>query len=122
MEENIHAARARKHSRYRDKSEHEESLFDQIEGNEWTPILMPIEVGARGMVSYSVNRYLRKLGYTPSQTNAITKRLSVVAAKCSYAIYRSHKVKEWISSPLVETKPLPHNHGYPSLGLTQSTL
>ena len=112
MEENIHDARARKHSRYRDKSEYGESLVDQIEGNEWTPILMPIEVGARGMVSYSVNRCLRKLGYTPSQTKAITQRLSVlVVAKCSYAIYRSHKVKEWLSNPLVETKPLPHNHG-----------
>jgi hypothetical protein len=111
MEENILAARATKHSRYRDDSKHGESLIDQIKGNEWTPILMPIEVGARGMVSYSVNRCLQKLGYSPSQTKAITRRLSLVAAKCSYAIYRSRTVKEWKSSLLVETKPLPHNHG-----------
>ena len=111
MEENILTARATKHSRYRDDSKHGESLIDQIKGNEWTPILMPIEVGARGMVSYSVNRCLQKLGYSPSQTKAITRRLSLVAAKCSYAIYRSRTVKEWKSSLLVETKPLPHNHG-----------
>ena len=72
---------------------------------------MPIEVGARGMVSYSVNRCLQKLGYSPSQTKAITRRLSLVAAKCSYAIYRSRTststVKEWKSSLLVEIKPNP---------------
>lgn len=105
MEENVLDARKRKNARYRDNSSHHaESLVDQIEGNDWSSTLFTIEVCCRGMVSNSVIRCLRKLGFTRTQTKKLTNRLSSVVAGCSFAIYRCHKVKTWQSKPLVETK------------------
>ena len=102
MEENIMDARTRKNARYGGDSQNQESLIDQIKGNEWSPVLLTIEVGARGMVSRSVIRTMHKLGFARSNTKTIYKKLSRVVASCSFAIFRCQKVKEWQSKPLVE--------------------
>ena len=56
---------------------------------------MTVEVGARGLVGSSTHRAFVTLGLSSRQANALCKRLSVVVARCSYAIYLAHNSKEW---------------------------
>jgi len=94
VEENILDARAYKINRYSE-------LKSQIEDNGWTCHLRSIECGARGMVSFSVHRCLRALGFSYPQSKALCFKLSSCVARCSFAIYRSCAVKNWTNLPLV---------------------
>ena len=94
VEENILDARAYKTSRYN-------KLKSQIEDNGWTCHLRPIECGARGMVSFSVHRCFRALGFSHPQSKSLCFKLSSCVARCSFAIYRSCAVKNWTNLPLV---------------------
>lgn len=83
-EENINAASARKKSRYA-------ALEDLIKSNSWSVETIPVEVGCRGFVAFSMRNCLRHLGFSHSEVSQICKCLSLVAARCSYAIYLAHE-------------------------------
>ena len=87
-EENITDARARKEIKYT-------PLRDQIQDNNWTCHLRTIEVGARGFVSSSVPRCLRQLGFSHSKSKELSRKVSIAAARCSFAIYKCFKVRKW---------------------------
>ena len=87
-EENIADARARKEIKYT-------PLRDQIQDNNWTCHLRTIEVGARGFVSSSVPRCLRQLGFSHSKSKELSRKVSIAAARCSFAIYKCFKVRKW---------------------------
>lgn len=93
-EENIADARLRKRTKYT-------PLKDQIEDNKWSCHLMTIEVGARGLVSGSIPRALRRLGFCNSEIRSVVRNVSISAARCSFAIYRSSTVRTWSWNPLV---------------------
>jgi len=56
---------------------------------------MTIEVGARGFVGKSLWNCLGKLGFSHSASTKICKSVSLIAAKCSYAIYLASKSRSW---------------------------
>ena len=71
--------------------------------NPWTALLFTIEVGARGFVGYSLTSFLRKLGLSSRKTRSSCKRISLIAAKCSYGIYLMHSNLNWDAKrPLLE--------------------
>ena len=69
-------------------------LRESIRSARWTPVLMTIEVGARGFVAHSVRRCFKKLGM-PKRVGSLIKALSRVASRCSHAIYLSRATKVW---------------------------
>ena len=74
-----------------------------IRENDWTPHLFTIEVGARGFVAKSTIRMFRSLGLSHNTTSKCAKDLSVIAAKCSHAIYVARKCVHWGSKkPLLQ--------------------
>ena len=105
-EEGILAAQARKEAKYND------NLVPGIVGQEWTPVLMTIEVGARGYVAKSLRYCLSKLGISRRECRSLTKALSRVVAKCSYTILQSHAHENWESGrPLLRPEPTEvHEH------------
>jgi hypothetical protein len=94
-EENIADARLRKEIKYT-------PLKDQIVENDWQCHLYTIEVGARGFVSGSVPRLLRRLGFTNSNIRDLVRRISISASRCSFAIFKSYKVRKWRWVPPVK--------------------
>jgi hypothetical protein len=82
------AAQARKEAKYA-------PLVQHIKDNDWTPHLYTIEVGARGFVGRSVRQCMSKLGLGRNVKSALLKSLSLVAAKCSYAIYLAYANRTW---------------------------
>ena len=105
-EEGILPAQARKEAKYND------DLVPGISGQEWTSILMTIEVGARGYVAKSVRRCLYNLGVPRRDTQRLIHTLSRVVAKCSYTILQSHEIANWESGrPLLRPEPTEvHEH------------
>src|SRR4051812_35243323 len=109
-EEGMAAAQLRKETKY-------SSLLDSINAtNIWKASLWTLEVGARGLVGLSCHKTFVRLGFTSSQARALCKRLSSVAARCSYAIYQAHNNLAWShgadlivaeGSPVVEVKKAP---------------
>jgi hypothetical protein len=87
-EEGMKAAQARKEAKYA-------PLVQHIKDNDWTPHLYTIEVGARGFVGRSVRQCMSKLGLGRNVKSALLKSLSLVAAKCSYAIYLAYANRTW---------------------------
>ena len=88
-EEGIDAAKIRKETKYMD-------LINQIsEFTNWKVSFMTIEVGACGFVGKSIWNCLGKLGFSHSASTKICKSVSLVAAKCSYAIYLASKSRSW---------------------------
>jgi hypothetical protein len=89
-EENFDDARLRKENRYA-------TLLDAITPTKtgWTARLFTLEIGARGFVSKFVKSWLRKFGFSSRAATVLCKDLSIIAAKCSYAIYRARTSKLW---------------------------
>ena len=95
-EEGIQNASNRKMKRYID-------IQLLIRENGWTPHLFTIEVGARGFVAKSTIRMFRSLGLSHNTTSKCAKDLSVIAAKCSHAIYVARDCVHWDSKkPLLQ--------------------
>ena len=86
-EEGISAAVDRKKNRYDD-------LLRKIP-SVWKPSLLTIEVGARGFVGHSMKSCLTKLGISIRLKDKLCKTLSLVSAKCSYAIYLARSTTNW---------------------------
>ena len=87
-EESIEARHVEKSARY-------VGLADQARANGWTVVVLPVEVGARGYVAHSVRRCLSALGLPPSKCTAACKALSVVVARCSFAIWLARNCLSW---------------------------
>jgi hypothetical protein len=90
-EEGIGAAKSRKEARYYDL----QRAVNDDENNPYSCSLWTIEVGARGFVGNSVFHCLSRLGVPPKIKRKLGKTLSLVAAKCSYAIYLSSSNRKW---------------------------
>ena len=108
-EEGMQAAQTRKETRY-------VALMDEIRNAQWSPELFTIEVGARGLVGGSTFRTFVKLGFLASEANSLCKSLSVVVARCSYAVYLAHNspshkdllINDTTSAPSHQTSGLEH--------------
>ncbi len=94
-EENITDARQRKEIKYT-------PLRSQIIDNGWTCHLITIEVGARGFVAASLPYCLRRLGFAKSHIRTLSRKVSLSASRCSFAIYQSHRIRNWSWSSLVK--------------------
>jgi hypothetical protein len=88
-EEGIRAAQIKKETRYF------KLLQNITENTSWSPELLTIEVGARGLVAGSTFRTFVRLGFLASEANSLCKTLSTVVARCSYAIYLAHNSRVW---------------------------
>jgi hypothetical protein len=87
-EEGIEAAQLRKEARYMD-------LVSNVTNAGWSIHSFTFEVGARGFVAHSSRRFLRRIGFSNRKTNSICKAVSVISARCSYAIYLARACKSW---------------------------
>lgn len=99
-EENIEAAQIYKEARYIE-------LCSLASNNGWKAKTFPIEAGARGFVSRSMNICLRKLGFTPKSASSLCKSISGVVARCSYHIWLNRHNKKWRKGPLLEPNAPP---------------
>jgi hypothetical protein len=68
-EEGIHAAQIRKEDRY-------DNLMAEITDQKWTPTLLTLEVGARGLVGSRTFRSFVTLGFSLRSANELCKSLS----------------------------------------------
>jgi hypothetical protein len=94
-EEGTEAAQFRKNTRYL-------PLLTGInEQGVWKAELFTIEVGARGLVAGPTFQVFVKLGFSRQEANQLCQTLSVIVARCSYAIYLSHKNPDWLHSDLI---------------------
>ena len=90
-EENFNSAAIRKTVKYQDS----QSLISSSTNGEWKSTLMTIEVGARGFVSLSVSSCLKRLGFSNQFNKRVCEALSLVTARCSYAIWVQHDHPNW---------------------------
>jgi hypothetical protein len=61
----------------------------------WKCTLFTLEIGARGLVALSTSTILKKIGFKASEAKALCRRLSLVVARCSYAVYLAHNNLAW---------------------------
>ena len=89
-EEGIEAAHKRKLAKY-------SGLVSSINDNAspWSARILTLEIGARGYVPNSASRLFRNLGYGKKHCSSLCKTLSLIAAKCSYALHLAHSSKRW---------------------------
>ena len=88
-EENIQTAQNFKTSKYL-------PLMNQISADtNWTPLFFMIEVGVRGFVAHSVEHTFLRLGISRRILSKVCKNLSLIAARCSFAIYQSANSIHW---------------------------
>ena len=87
-EEGIPCAVRRKWKRYAD-------LVQHIKDKKWRCFFRTMEVGARGLVAHSTRHCLSRLGFSYANATRICKQLSLVSARCSYAIWLSRKLPSW---------------------------
>ena len=102
-EENIEAAQLRKEARYLPLCE----AINSDTCNPWKASLTTIEVGTRGNVAHTTRSFLRKMGLTNANTNAASKDISLIAARCSYAIYLSRDNEAWSKPDLISVYAKP---------------
>ena len=87
--ENIKVAQLRKQTRYL-------QLMDQITSNtNWSPSLYTIEVGARGFIAHSLEQTFLRLVISRRILSKVCKCVSIIAARCSFAIYLSANSIIW---------------------------
>ena len=87
-EEGIQAARERKLGRY-------QGLADSINASHWSATVIPFEVGARGFVAHSTHSLLAQLGIRGRDKSAVCRKLGMIAARASFAIYLAHSNPVW---------------------------
>ena len=98
-EEGIEAARVRKEDRYSE-------LLSKIDGTKcWSAELFTLEIGARGLVACRTFKVFRLLGFSAVEANTLCRSLSVVSARCSFAIHLAHTVNAWIPRGLIRAPP-----------------
>ena len=101
-EEGIPAAVIRKKKRYKE-------LIEAIIAASWRCSFRTMEVGARGFVAHSTRRCLTSIGFSCANAKRVCKQLSLVSARCSYAIWLSHKKSILGSETCLDLSPH-HSH------------
>jgi len=102
-EEGIEAAQARKEARYLDLC----NDINSDKSNPWKASLMTIEVGARGFVAHTTRSFLKKMGLPGRKTKSACKDISLIAARCSHAIYLSKDNEAWSNPDLISVYAQP---------------
>ena len=102
-EEGIEAAQARKEARYLDLC----NDINSDKSNPWKASLITIEVGARGFVAHTTRSFLQKMGLPGGKTKSACKDISLIAARCSHAIYLSKDNEAWSSPDLLSVYAQP---------------
>ena len=87
-EQNIQEAYERKKARYAD-------LVAECQEKGWRATTYPVEVGCRGYVGHSTNRFLRDIGFTTAKAKKVLKDLSEEAEKGSFWLWLRRKDKGW---------------------------
>jgi hypothetical protein len=87
-EESITDAHHRKLLKY-------EPLLAMCLSQSWQAVLLPIEVGCKGFVGFSLTKCCKKLGLSKLLVSRISKLLSRVALPCSYLIFLSRNNRAW---------------------------
>jgi len=80
MEENIEKWHTAKWEKYQE-------LVTEATSNRWTFHLMVLEVGARGWISPGFTSNMMKLGFDSQEVLMLSRRLRMLARKCSYVIW-----------------------------------
>ena len=62
---------------------------------------MYVEVGALGNVNTTWNWMSKAIGMHKKESKELRHKCSRIALRCSYHLYQSYKLKEWIVRPLV---------------------
>ena len=70
--------------------------------NGWEVVALYVEVGSRGYINDTWGRMSKALGMKKAQSKALRKRCGRIALRCSYFLYLSRKVKDWIPWNLLE--------------------
>ena len=118
-EEGFEDASLRKEARYVDLS-----CINSDKNNPWSAVLYTIEVGARGFVAHSVVKFLKKIGMSNRKVKVTCKRVSLISAKCSYAIFLMRKSLNWdyrkelLVLPRKESPSMPMPSPSPALPVT----
>ena len=90
-EENINKAQDRKIAKYLELQE----LIKNSSKDAWSSKLFTIELGAREFVANSVRKCLRSLGIPSRVVSTTCRAVSMVSARCSYAIWLKHNTTYW---------------------------
>lgn len=93
-EEGIEAAKLRKQARYTPLL----AAINDDKNSPWSAHLFTIESGARGFVAHSTFRFLRRIGLSPSRARSTCKDISLITARCSYAIFLARNATNWDSN------------------------
>ena len=107
-EEGVKAAQLRKQVRY-----HE--LVENVNANNWNATLLTIEVGARGLIGNGTWRAFLKLGLSSQSATSLCKTLSVVVARCSYAICLAQDSLTWSHNTDLVLTDLFHSDSTPTI-------
>ena len=87
-EQGLQEAYERKKLRYTD-------LVAECQEKGWRATTYPVEVGCRGFISLSTQRFLRDLGFTAGKSKGIMKDLAEEAEKGSFWLWLRRKDKTW---------------------------
>ena len=93
-EENLNKAYIRKKGKYN-------KLDMQCRDAGWTVIPLYVEVGALGNVNTTWNWMSKAMGMRKKESKELRQKCSRIALRCSYHLYQSCKLKEWLTRPLV---------------------
>lgn len=88
-EENIYQRNSDKRQKYA-------SLVEECGTRGWKVLLFCVEIGARGFVADSFFGSMKKLGMTNAEVKGIKKKVSMIALRCSYAIYVQRERKDFV--------------------------
>jgi hypothetical protein len=72
-----------------------ESLLAACSAQGWDATLLPVEVGCKGFIGYSLRHCCIELGITRKATTLLCRLLSKVSLRCSYVLYLSRKNRDW---------------------------
>ena len=97
-EENIEERRQKKLAKYRPLQRN----VSETVGSGWAVELVTIEIGACGLQQTSLSRGMKALAHlglldrtTAHDLADLSKRLSFIALRCSYAIWATRKATDW---------------------------
>jgi hypothetical protein len=105
-EENFGDAHARKLDKY------DKHLVLPLHNDGWKVVLLPFEVGVRGILGQSVSQMLKALGCSASERRSLRERVAATSLLCSYVIYQGRRSRHWC-----ERKPMRKYQLQPSVML-----
>jgi hypothetical protein len=111
-EENVEVRHTEKKAKYVELAD---EIMASSHAHPWKVVVLPFEVGARGFVAKSLQKFLRKVGLSKTANKQCCRHVSEVAARCSYAINLNSDKQHWtlrspifpnsLESPTLEIEP-----------------